>query len=69
MRESRPYNRRASLAAVAVRGEQAGKPLELGPGDPRYVAACIKLGGFASAARTETGRLVFVWAGQSWMQP
>ena len=38
----------------------AGKPLDLGQGDDRYVAACLAQGGFYYTTRLPDGRLVTV---------
>lgn len=47
----------------------AGVPLDLGPGDERYVNTCLSHGGFASCAQTNDGRFVFGHAGKAWAQP
>lgn len=44
----------------AVRTSELGKPLTLGPGDARYVAACKAAGGFHYTTRLADGRLVTV---------
>lgn len=60
MSDHRPYRRRSSPEAVSLRTSELGKPLELGPGDDRYVKAVMKAGGFHYTTRLADGRLVTV---------
>ena len=55
---ARPYTYRHNLPPV--RTCEAGKPLDLGAGDERYVAACLAQGGFHYTIRLPDGRLVTV---------
>lgn len=60
MREHRPYNRRSSPEAVGLRTSELGKPLDLGPGDDRYVRAVMAQGGFLYRTRLPDGTTVEV---------
>lgn len=64
----RPSLRR-TCAASPVRTSELGKPLDLGEGDARYVAACLDQGGFASMTQLGDGRVIFGHAGEAWVQP
>lgn len=73
MRDHRPYNRRSSIEAIGLRGFELGRPLDLGPGDDRYVEAVMRAGGFAAVRRVH-GAIYFAarerdGVVRTWMQP
>ena len=55
------HDRRVPLGwSPRLRPYDAAVPLDLGPGDGRYVAACLAQGGFHYTTRLPDGRLVTV---------
>lgn len=68
MSDHRPYRRRPQPEIIGLRTSELGRPLDLGPGDDRYVDHCLERGGFASFVR-HAGRILFGHGGRVWMQP
>jgi hypothetical protein len=60
MSDHRPYRRRSSPEDVGLRTSELGRPLDLGPGDDRYVREVLKLGGFHYVTKLPDGRYVEV---------
>ena len=61
------YTHRRDLGAL--RTCELVPALTLGAGDDRYIEACMRQGGFASATQLSDGRMVFGHAGKVWVQP